>query len=116
MNTACWLSASDLSRQLDVGGVTSAEAVHSVLERIRQCEPRLNALYLDKSQSARSAADASDARWAAGKALSPLDGVPVTLKENIYTVGDPAPIGTAANTTEPKAVNSPVAPINMIST
>ena len=109
MNTACWLSASDLSRQLDVGGVTSAEAVHSVLERIRQCEPRLNALYLDKSQSARSAADASDARWAAGKALSPLDGVPVTLKENIYTVGDPAPIGTAANTTEPKAVNSPVA-------
>jgi aspartyl-tRNA(Asn)/glutamyl-tRNA(Gln) amidotransferase subunit A len=28
-----------------------------------------------------------------------LDGVPVTIKENIYTRGDPAPIGTRRTTT-----------------
>ena len=109
MNTLCWLSASDLSRQLDVGGVTSAEVVNAVLDRARECEPRLRALYLTKPTSARAAADASDERWARHRPLSPLDGVPITLKENIYTVGDPAPIGTAAGSTEPKAVNAPIA-------
>ena len=109
MNTLCWLSASDLSRQLGVGGVTSAEVVNAVLDRARECEPRLRALYLTKPTSARAAADASDERWARHRPLSPLDGVPITLKENIYTVGDPAPIGTAAGSTEPKAVNAPIA-------
>lgn len=69
----------------------------------------LNALYLNKSESAAAAAAQSDTRRRAGKPRSPLDGVPITLKENLYTVGDPAPIGTAANPLEPKAVNSPVA-------
>lgn len=109
MNTACWLSASDLSRQLDVGIVTSAIVTNAVAERMKACEPMLNALYLDKSDSALEAAAQSDARRKAGKTRSPLDGVPITLKENLYTVGDPAPIGTAANPLEPKAVNSPVA-------
>ncbi len=44
-----------------------------------------------------AAAKAAEARWRGGKPLSPLDGVPVTIKENIYTKGDPAPIGTKAN-------------------
>jgi aspartyl-tRNA(Asn)/glutamyl-tRNA(Gln) amidotransferase subunit A len=42
--------------------------------------------------------------------LSPLDGVPVTLKENIATKGDPAPIGTAANApASPQADDAPPA-------
>lgn len=89
--------------------MTSAEAVHAVLDRMQQCDSRLRALYLDKSGSARQAADASDERRASGSALSALDGVPITLKENIYTVGDPAPIGTAAGSLAPKTVNSPLA-------
>jgi len=38
-----------------------------------------------------------EARWRAGAPRSPIDGVPITLKENIHTRGDPAPIGTRAN-------------------
>lgn len=109
MNTACWLSASDLSRQFDVGAMTSARIVAAVLERVNECEPLVNALYLNKADSAVEAAAQSDARRKAGKPRSPLDGVPITLKENLYTVGDPAPIGTAANLLDPKTVNSPVA-------
>jgi aspartyl-tRNA(Asn)/glutamyl-tRNA(Gln) amidotransferase subunit A len=44
----------------------------------------------------RQAQDA-EKRWRVQAPLSPLDGVPLTIKENIYTRGDPAPIGTAAN-------------------
>ena len=109
MNTLCWLSAGDLIKQLPSGAVTSLQAVNATLERIAECEATLNALYLNKAQTARVQAAASDQRRASEHALSPLDGVPITLKENLYTVGDPAPIGTPASPLEPKTVNSPVA-------
>jgi len=109
MNPLGWLSASDLSRQLDVGGVTAVDVVTALEARAAQCEPHLNAFYLPKWDRARVAAAASDARWARQSALSPLDGVPITLKENLFTAGDPAPIGTAAGSPEPKAVDAPIA-------
>ena len=109
MNTLCWLSAGDLIKQLPSGAVTSSQAVNATLERMEGCEPTLNAVYINKADAARVQANASDQRRAAHQALSPLDGVPITLKENLYTFGDPAPIGTAAMPLEPKSVNSPVA-------
>src|SRR5688572_30737303 len=55
-------------------------------------------------------ARAAEARWKGGKPLSPLDGVPLTIKENVYTRGDPAPIGTRANEdTPPQAADAPPA-------
>jgi aspartyl-tRNA(Asn)/glutamyl-tRNA(Gln) amidotransferase subunit A len=41
-------------------------------------------------------AAASQARWQRGQPLSALDGVPVTIKENIATRGLAMPLGTAA--------------------
>ena len=96
MNTLCWLNASDLHKQYTMGGVQPSDAVLATLERVGECEPKLNALYLLKAAEAAHAAAESDARWKTGKPLSPLDGVSITLKENLYTTGDPAPIGTAA--------------------
>jgi aspartyl-tRNA(Asn)/glutamyl-tRNA(Gln) amidotransferase subunit A len=109
MNITCWLSASDLSRQFEVGVLSPSQAVTAVLERVNECEPALNALYLNKAAAATEAAAACDARRKNGQPLSPLDGVPITLKENLYTTGDPAPMGTSASSLEPKTVNSPVA-------
>lgn len=109
MNTLCWLNASDLCKQFEIGGVQPTAAVRAALERAAECEPKLNALYLLKAKVAEQAAADSEGRWRARKALSPLDGVPITLKENLYTTGDPAPIGTAAMPTTPKTVNSPIA-------
>ena len=90
-------------------GVQPTDAVQASLERAQKCEPRLNALYLTKAHEALAEAAQSDVRWRAGQPLSPLDGVPITLKENLYTTGDPAPIGTAANSLTPKTVSSPIA-------
>ncbi len=109
MNTLCWLSAGDLIKQLPSGAVTAVNLANATRARMAECEPALNAIYLDKADSAHAAALASDQRRAAGKTLSALDGVPITIKENLYTVGDPAPIGTPASPQEPKTVNSPIA-------
>ena len=109
MNTLCWLSAGDLIKQLASGAVTSSQIVDATIKRITECEPALNALYLNKAETAHGQAAASDQRRASGNALSPLDGVPITLKENLFTTGDPAPIGTRASPLAPRTVNSPVA-------
>jgi aspartyl-tRNA(Asn)/glutamyl-tRNA(Gln) amidotransferase subunit A len=58
-------------------------------------------MYRVSRDEALAAAQASEARWRAKQPLSLLDGVPVTIKENIYTKGDPAPIGTKANDDAP---------------
>ncbi|MGH8676168.1 MAG: amidase, partial [Burkholderiales bacterium] len=74
------------------------------------CERSLNAMYRFDREGALAAARASESRWRAGRSLSPLDGVPVTIKENIYTKGDPAPIGTRANDdAPPQPVDAPPA-------
>jgi aspartyl-tRNA(Asn)/glutamyl-tRNA(Gln) amidotransferase subunit A len=54
-------------------------------------------------------ARASEARWLRGAPLSALDGVPVTLKDNIATQGDPMPLGTAAVDPQPMGADAPPA-------
>ena len=102
--TASELSAAYARRELSPLEVTDA-----VLAHVQACEPKLNAMYLLRAEQAREQARASEKRWRAGAPLSAVDGVPVTLKENLHTRGDPSPVGTAANDLSPKAVDSPVA-------
>ena len=91
------LDALQVAAQYAAGGLSPVDVARACLERIDACEPRLNAMYRVSRDDALAAARASEARWRAKQPLSPLDGVPVTIKENIYTKGDPAPIGTKAN-------------------
>jgi aspartyl-tRNA(Asn)/glutamyl-tRNA(Gln) amidotransferase subunit A len=103
------LPAADLSVAYARRDLSPVEVAEAVLARIEACEPRLNAMYRVSRDAALSAARESERRWRAGASASPLDGVPITLKENLHTRGDPAPIGTAAGSLEPKTVDSPVA-------
>lgn len=105
----CQLGAAALSEAYARGTLSPVEVTESVLARIEAWEPRINAMYLVHADRARAGAAQSAARWKAGTPRSPLDGVPITLKENLYTAGDPAPLGTAAGSLEPKAEDSPVA-------
>jgi aspartyl-tRNA(Asn)/glutamyl-tRNA(Gln) amidotransferase subunit A len=97
MATMQELDALQVAAQYAAGGLSPVEVARACLERIEAWEPRLNAMYRVDRENALAAARASEARWRARQPLSPLDGVPVTIKENIYTRGDPAPIGTKAN-------------------
>lgn len=90
-------TATEVAVQYSAGALSPVEFTKACLARIEACEPRLNAMYRVDRDGALAAARDSESRWRAKRPLSPLDGVPVTIKENIYTRGDPAPIGTKAN-------------------
>src|SRR6185503_16249569 len=91
------LNAVQVAAQYSSGALSPVDVARACLERIDAWEPRLNAMYRTDREGALALAKASESRWRAKRPLSPLDGVPVTIKENIYTKGDPAPIGTKAN-------------------
>ena len=103
------LSAAELSRLYAAGEASPVEVTQAVIAHIARWEPQLCALYAYDPDSALQQARASEARWRAGQALSPLDGVPLTLKENIATKGVPLPAGTAATVLVPAAEDAPPA-------
>ena len=103
------LSAAELSRLYAAGQASPVEVTQAVIAHIARWEPRLCALYAYDPDSAMAQARESEARWRAGQALSPIDGVPLTLKENIATKGVPLPAGTAATVLVPAAEDAPPA-------
>jgi aspartyl-tRNA(Asn)/glutamyl-tRNA(Gln) amidotransferase subunit A len=95
------IHATELAASFASGELSPVDVARAALERIDAWEPRINAMYRIHRDAALAAASASEARWREGRALSALDGVPITIKENIYTRGDPAPVGTRANEDAP---------------
>src|SRR4051812_3352014 len=89
--------------------LSPVEVVQSVLGHIERWEHHLRALYLLRPEAALQQARASEARWLRGEPMGPLDGVPVTVKDNIATEGDPLPLGTAASDLTPAAADAPPA-------
>ena len=109
MSDLSGLSAAQLSAAYRTGELSPVTVTQSVLDRMTRLEPTLNAMYLIQAEQALAAATLSEARWARGEPLGALDGVPVTVKENIDTAGDPTPSGTAATDLTPKTENAPQA-------
>lgn len=73
--------------------ITAEALLDRSLDRIRRLDRELNAFVALDETGARAAAKASDRRIAAGKALSPLDGVPLSVKDSILVAGMPATWG-----------------------
>ena len=103
------LSAAALAGAYRRREVSPVEVTESVLGHIERWEQHIRALYLLRPELALEQARASEARWMKGAPLGPLDGVPVTIKENIATQGDPVPLGTAATELAPAAADAPPA-------
>jgi aspartyl-tRNA(Asn)/glutamyl-tRNA(Gln) amidotransferase subunit A len=83
----CDKSATELGALLKRREITSRAITESVLARMDQQEPAVNAYVTQTRELARQQADAADARWQQGKPLSPIDGIPVSLKDNLCTQG-----------------------------
>ena len=75
---------SELSEALASRKVSSVEVTKACLARIRTTDERIGAFLRIDEAGALAAAAASDART---QKLSPLDGVPVALKDMILTAG-----------------------------
>ena len=102
------LSAVELLDGYHRRAFSPVEVTQSVLAHIGRWESHLSALYALTPEVALEQARASEARWLKGEALA-LDGVPLTLKENIATRGTPMPLGTAATVLSPAIEDAPPA-------
>ena len=89
--TAAAMSAGYAARTFSPVEITTG-----LLQRTRMLNLELNALYTIEDDRAMVAARASEARWAVGAPLSPLDGVPTTIKDALPSVGDASYRGSAA--------------------
>jgi len=83
----CDLSASELSSRLRQGEISSKEIVESVLHRIAQREEDLNAFITITREQALEQAQRADERIRNNRSKSPLDGIPIALKDNLCTQG-----------------------------
>ncbi|HEX7891407.1 MAG TPA: amidase [Ramlibacter sp.] len=89
--------------------VSPVEVARSVLGHVERWEHHIQALFLLRPEQVMEQARASESRWLRGEPLGLIDGVPVTIKDNIATRGDPTPLGTAASECVPAAADAPPA-------
>src|SRR3954465_12264435 len=101
------LNAVELLQRYRAKSLSPTEVFAAVEKHIGRWEPHLKALYAYDPDAARAEAKASSERWIKGAPKGPLDGVPVTVKENIASKGVPVPLGTAAMPLTPAAEDAP---------
>jgi aspartyl-tRNA(Asn)/glutamyl-tRNA(Gln) amidotransferase subunit A len=93
--TELWkLAGTQVHAALAAGEATASEVLEASLARLEAVEPILNAFTHVDIEGARAAAAASDERRRAGAALGPLDGVPFSVKDNLFVAGLPATWGS----------------------
>ena len=89
------------------GTISSVEVVEAHIARMRDVNPKLNAVVVDLSEDALKAAKAADNRTRKTE-TGALHGVPVTIKENVDYGGRPNPNGVAAQMNIIAPSDSPV--------
>src|SRR5579863_4286400 len=103
------LSAVDMIAGFRAQQFSPSEVLEEVLAHVARWEPHIKALYAFDPDGARAAAKASTERWQTGESNKPLDGVPVTIKDNIATKGVAVPLGTATTKLVAAEADSPPA-------
>jgi aspartyl-tRNA(Asn)/glutamyl-tRNA(Gln) amidotransferase subunit A len=103
------LSAVDLIAGYRTRQFSPSEVLDDVFAHIAVWEPHIKALYAFDPYGARAVAKASSERWQKGEPTGLLDGVPVTIKDNIATKGVPVPLGAATTSLVPALVDAPPA-------
>jgi aspartyl-tRNA(Asn)/glutamyl-tRNA(Gln) amidotransferase subunit A len=89
INSPIFKSATELFQGLQAGTISSVEITQAMIDQIDAVDGQVHAfLHIDK-EDALAQAKASDARRAKGESLSPLDGVPVGMKDVIAVKDQP---------------------------
>ena len=90
------LTALDLVRHYRARDLSPVEVADAVLARLEEVDGNLNAFCHRDDEAFRTAAVASEERWARGVPLGPLDGVPTSVKEVLRIRGWPTRMGSKA--------------------
>jgi amidase len=88
--------------------VSALDVTRSVLARIDEVNPRINALVDLMHDEALSTAAAADLALAQGRAVGPLHGVPISIKVNVDTAGHATTDGVVAGKDLIAATDSPL--------
>ena len=84
-----WKTAADLAAGFAKRDFTPVDVLHACLAQADRHDPAINALVLIDLEGALAQAQASTVRWASARAIGPLDGVPVLIKDILLTKGQP---------------------------
>jgi aspartyl-tRNA(Asn)/glutamyl-tRNA(Gln) amidotransferase subunit A len=82
-------SAIELGRALHKGGLSSVEVCSAFIDQVDAVDPQVGAFLTLDREKVLAAAAASDDRRAKGEALSPIDGLPVGIKDVMAIEGEP---------------------------
>jgi aspartyl-tRNA(Asn)/glutamyl-tRNA(Gln) amidotransferase subunit A len=88
------LTAADTAAKVAAGEVSAVEVAQAHLDRIAAVDRSVRAFLHVDTDGALAAAEAVDAKRAAGEALSPLAGVPLAMKDVVVTEGLPTTAGS----------------------
>ncbi len=86
-NAICQMSAVDLAAQIRAKQVSPVEVIDAVLARMEKLEPHLHAFCTPTPELARAEAKRIEQGITRGDAMGPLAGVPVSIKDLIFTKG-----------------------------
>jgi aspartyl-tRNA(Asn)/glutamyl-tRNA(Gln) amidotransferase subunit A len=100
-------SAARLSALYRKGKASPVETMKAVLRRTERINPEINAFCRVDDALALKMARASERRWKKGEPLSPLDGVPVSIKELVRVKGWPASMGSKLADKTPADADAP---------
>ena len=76
------------------GNDTPRAFLERCLSHVEEFEPAVGAFVCHNIAAARAAADRSAARWRDGRPLSPIDGMPLGIKDIIETADMPTEQGS----------------------
>jgi aspartyl-tRNA(Asn)/glutamyl-tRNA(Gln) amidotransferase subunit A len=88
MTDLCFTSAVDLAAMIRRRALSPVEVTRAVLERIARVNGRLGAYVLVHAERALEDARRAEHAVMAGQGLGPLHGVPVSIKDNLWTAGE----------------------------
>lgn len=96
-----------LSQGLEARDFTPVDLLEDVIERLVVLEPLLNSFACLDPEGARADAEAAAARQSAGARISPLDGIPTSVKDLIAQKGLPQRFGSRTTPETPMAEDAP---------
>jgi aspartyl-tRNA(Asn)/glutamyl-tRNA(Gln) amidotransferase subunit A len=102
-----YLLAEELGGLYRTGKLSPVEVAEALFARLADLQPKLNAFCVVDRDGALAAARASEERWRAGKPLSPVDGVPATIKDLMLMRGFPTLRGSHLIENVPDTEDSP---------
>ena len=102
----CDLTAQELHALYVRGSTSPVEIMNAVLRRIEQLDPAVNA-FCRIAEDALDMARASEARWHGKRPLGALDGVPVSIKDNVAVSGLATRYGSRVTAEVPASQDSP---------